>query len=334
MIDIANPTTPSEIKKATDDAIKEIEKTHGEGSIVRMNEAVGREMPHIPTGVYSVDHHVLDIGGLPKGRIIEIFGPESAGKTSLALAAIGSAQRQGLQAAFIDVEHSLDPNWATLHGVDMKNLLVSQPNWGEQAMQIVEVLVASGAFGIIVVDSVAALVPKSELDGEIGDASMGTQARLMSQSMRKLTGAVSKTDTILVFLNQIRMKIGVMFGSPETTPGGRALVFYSSVRLDVRRSTAIKEGEQVIGNTVKIKAVKNKTGLPYQECLVDLLFASGFDNVGPILDAAVDKALAEKSGAWYSYKGTRIGQGRANTIAFLKNNKEILAEMTSAIGGK
>lgn len=334
MIDIAIPVTAKEIKAATDLAVSAIEKEYGKGSIIRMNDKVGVDMPHMPTGIYSLDNHVLGIGGLPFGRIIELFGPESSGKTTLALQAIAATQRSGKQAAFIDVEHALDPNWATTNGVSMDDLLVSQPDYGEQALSILEALLQSGAFGIIVVDSVAALVPKSELEGEIGDSQMGVQARMMSQAMRKLTGLVAKSGTIVIFINQIRMKIGVMFGNPETTTGGRALQFYASVRLDIRKISTIKEGDVPVGNKVRIKAPKNKVGKPYGECEVDLLFNSGFDTLGPVLDAAVEANIVEKSGSWFSYKGERLGQGRTNTIAFLKVSNEQLSSIQQALSEK
>jgi recombination protein RecA len=317
MIEIAPPSNAKELKAVTDEAIKTIEKEHGKGAIGRLGDKPTQEVPHIPFGIDSLDKGVLGVGGLPRGRIIEIYGPESSGKTTLALLAVAAAQKMGMQAAFIDVEHALDPNWAQLNGVDISTLLVSQPDYGEQALQIVEVLVGTGACGIIVVDSVAALVPKSELEGEIGDSSMGVQARMMSQAMRKLTGIVSKSNTTLVFINQIRDKIGVVYGSPEVTTGGRALKFFASVRLDVRRIAAIKNAEEIVGNKIKIKAAKNKVGKPYGECELELLFNRGFDLVGPIFDKAVFDGRVEKAGSWYSYQGERIGQGRDNAISTL-----------------
>lgn len=317
MIEIAQPSNAKELKAVTDEAIKAIEKEHGKGAIARLGDKASQDIEHIPFGIPTLDNDVLGVGGLPRGRIIEIYGPESSGKTTLALMAVAQFQKAGLQAAFIDVEHALDPRWATINGVDINTLLVSQPDYGEQALQIVEVLIGTGACGIIVVDSVAALVPKSELEGEIGDSSMGVQARMMSQAMRKLTGIVSKSNTTLVFINQIRDKIGVIYGSPEVTTGGRALKFFSSVRLDVRRISAIKNGDEIVGNKVKVKAAKNKVGKPYGETELDLLFDKGFDRVGPVFDSAVLRGDIEKSGSWYSYKGERIGQGRDNAIAFL-----------------
>lgn len=333
MIDIALPTNDKELKAATDEAIKAIEKDHGAGAIAKMGTAVTKQMPHIPTGIYSLDKDVLGIGGLPMGRILELYGVESGGKTTLALSCIAAVQRAGKQAAFIDAEYSLDPRWAKTNGVDVDNLFVSQPECGEEALQIVEALLQSGAFGIIVVDSVAALVPRSELEGDIGDSSMGVQARMMSQAMRKLTGLVSKSNTILIFINQIRMKIGITFGNPETTTGGRALQFYASVRLDIRKISTIKNGDIPIGNKVRIKAPKNKVGRPYGECEVDLMFDSGFDTVAPVIEAAVEAGIVVKAGSWFSYKGEKIGQGKDNVALYVKQHN-LLDEITRAIGEK
>jgi len=318
MIEVAAPVTPAEVKKAAEGAIAACEKEFGKGIVFGMNDRVGQPVPNIPTGIYEVDYNVLGVGGLPKGRIVEIYGPESSGKTTLALLAVASAQRSGGMAAFVDVEHALSPDWATKNGCNMKDLLVSQPDYGEQALQVTEMLVTSGAFPIIVVDSVAALIPKAELDGEIGDAHVGLQARLMSQAMRKLTGVVSKTNTLLIFINQIREKIGVTWGSPETTAGGRALKFYASVRLDVRRIGMYKIGETVVGNKTKIKCAKNKVSPPFREAEVNLLFDQGFDCDGSLVDAAISAKIVEKAGSWFSYKGDRIGQGRDNAIASLR----------------
>lgn len=275
-----------------------------------MGSKVGVVMPHIPTGIYALDHHALGIGGVPKGRIIEIFGPESSGKTTMALTIIAESQKRGGRCAVIDAEHALDPNWATKQGVDVDALDISQPDYGEQALEICDELVRSGAYDVIVVDSVAALVPKAELDGEMGDSNMGLHARLMSQAMRKLTASVHRTGTVLIFINQIREKIGVMFGSPETTTGGRALKFYASVRMDVRRIGQVKDGDQIIGNKTKVKIVKNKVSAPFREVEFDLLYNLGLDKSGNLLDVAAERGVVEKSGAWYSYKGERLGQGR------------------------
>ncbi len=283
-----------------------------------MDAKVGVPVPNIPTGIYSLDYDVLGIGGLPKGRIVEVYGPESSGKTTLALLAVASAQRSGGLAAFVDVEHALSVDWATKLGCNVGEMLVSQPDYGEQALVVTQTLVESGAFPIIVIDSVAALLPKAELDGEIGDAHMGLQARLMSQAMRKLTGPVSKTETLVIFINQIREKIGVSWGSPETTAGGRALKFYASVRLDVRRIASVKEGDEIVGNRVKIKCAKNKCAAPFKETEVNLLFGQGFDCDGSLVDAAIEAKIVEKSGVWFSHKGERLGQGRTNAIAALR----------------
>ncbi len=304
-------------------ALGQIEKQFGKGSILRLGS---REsivpIAAIPSGSISVDY-ALGIGGFPRGRIIEIFGPESSGKTTLALQAVASAQRLGGMAAFIDVEHALDPTYAAALGVDVDNLLVSQPDYGEQALEIANTLIASNSIDCLVVDSVAALVPKSELEGEMGDSSMGVQARLMSQALRKLTGIVSKSNCCLIFINQIREKIGVMFGNPETTTGGRALKFYSSVRVDIRRIAAIKDGESIVGNRTKVKVVKNKVAPPFREAEFDIMYGEGVSREGDILDVAVKHEIVEKSGSWYSYQGERIGQGRENAKQFLRDHPEL-----------
>src|SRR5579863_10203950 len=312
----------------------QIEKQFGKGSIVRLGskEAVV-QVAAISSGSISLDH-ALGVGGFPRGRIIEIFGPESSGKTTIALQVIAESQKAGGMAAFIDVEHALDPAYAKKLGVDVDNLLVSQPDSGEQALEITEALVRSGAIDVLVVDSVAALVPKAELDGEMGESHMGLQARLMSQALRKLTGTVSKSRTSLIFINQIREKIGVMFGNPETTTGGRALKFYSSVRVDIRRIAAIKEGDVVTGNRTKVKIVKNKVAAPFREAEFDILYGEGISREGDVLDLAVANNIVEKSGAWYSYAGERIGQGRENTRSFLKENRDIFAKMDGELRKK
>ena len=312
-----------ERQRALSATLGQIEKQFGKGSILRLGarEAVG-PIPSISTGSISVDY-ALGIGGFPRGRISEIFGPESSGKTTIALQVVAEAQRTGGVAAFIDVEHALDPAYARKLGVDVDNLLVSQPDYGEQALEITNALITSGSIDVLVVDSVAALVPKAELDGEMGDSFVGVHARLMSQAMRKLTGIVSRSNTCLIFINQIREKIGVMFGSPETTTGGRALKFYSSVRADIRRIAALKEGEVVIGNRTKVKIVKNKVAPPFREAEFDILYGEGISREGDLIDLGAAQNLIEKSGSWYSYKGERIGQGRENARQFLKENADI-----------
>ncbi|HTR25460.1 MAG TPA: recombinase RecA [Terriglobales bacterium] len=325
-----------ERSKAIDLAFSQIEKQFGKGSIMRLGskEAIV-PISVISTGAISFDA-ALGVGGVPRGRVIEIFGPESSGKTTIALQVIAEAQRGGGMAAFVDAEHALDPGYAKKLGVDVDNLLVSQPDYGEQALEITEALVRSNAIDVLVVDSVAALVPKAELDGEMGDSHMGLQARLMSQALRKLTGTVSKSRTCLIFINQIREKIGVMFGNPETTTGGRALKFYSSVRIDIRRIAAIKEGDLVTGSRTRVKVVKNKVAAPFREAEFDILYGEGISREGDLLDLAVNNNIVEKSGSWFSYKGERIGQGRENARAFLKENKDTLvkldAEVRKALG--
>jgi recombination protein RecA len=309
----------------------QIEKQFGKGSIVRLGskEAIV-PVSTISTGSISLDH-ALGVGGFPRGRIIEIFGPESSGKTTVALQVVAEAQRVGGMAAFIDVEHALDPIYARKLGVDVDNLLVSQPDYAEQALEITNALIASGSIDVLVVDSVAALVPKSELDGEMGDSHMGVQARLMSQAMRKLTGNVSKSNTCLIFINQIREKIGVMFGNPETTTGGRALKFYSSIRADIRRIAAIKEGEVVVGNRTKVKIVKNKVASPFREAEFDIIYGEGISKEGDLIDLGVAQNLIDKSGSWYSYKGDRIGQGRENARQFLKDNPDVRVQLDTEL---
>jgi recombination protein RecA len=309
--------------KAIDMAVGQIEKQFGKGSIMRLGQR-GAIAPieSISSGAISIDY-ALGIGGFPRGRVIEIFGPESSGKTTLALQVIAEAQRAGGMAAFVDAEHALDAQYAQKLGVELENLLVSQPDNGEQALEIVEVLVRSNSVDVVVVDSVAALVPKAEIEGEMGEAQMGLQARLMSQALRKLTGAVSKSKTTLIFINQLREKIGVMFGNPETTTGGRALKFYASVRVDIRRIAAIKDGDQVIGGRTRVKIVKNKVAPPFREAEFDVMYGEGISREGDLLDLAVDKRIVEKSGAWFAYSGERLGQGRENAKQFLKENVAI-----------
>ena len=326
----------TEKNRAVDNAISQIEKQFGKGSIMKLGtkEAVV-PISVISTGSISFDA-ALGVGGVPRGRVIEIFGPESSGKTTIALEVIAEAQNNGGMAAFVDAEHALDPIYAKKLGVDVDNLLVSQPDYGEQALEIAEALVRSGAIDVLVVDSVAALVPKAELDGEMGDSHVGLQARLMSQALRKLTGIVAKSRTCLIFINQIREKIGVMFGNPETTTGGRALKFYSSVRIDIRRIGAIKDGDQVVGSRTKVKIVKNKTAAPFREAEFDIVYGEGISQEGDLIDLAVNLNLVEKSGAWFSYRSDRIGQGRENAKQFLKDNVDIRekleAEVRKALG--
>jgi recombination protein RecA len=320
-----------ERSKAIDLAMSQIEKQFGKGSIMRLGskEAV-IPISVISTGAISFDA-ALGVGGFPRGRVVEIFGPESSGKTTIALQVIAEAQKTGGMAAFVDAEHALDPGYAKKLGVDVDNLLVSQPDYGEQALEITEALVRSNAIDVLVVDSVAALVPKAELDGEMGDSHMGLQARLMSQALRKLTGTVSKSRTCLIFINQIREKIGVMFGNPETTTGGRALKFYSSVRIDIRRIAAIKDGDVVTGSRTRVKIVKNKVAAPFREAEFDILYGEGISREGDLIDLAANNNIVEKSGSWFSYKGERIGQGRENVRAFLKENKDMLAKIDAEV---
>ena len=320
----------TEKKKALEVAMGQIEKQFGKGSIMKLGEFKAMEVEAIPTGALSLDI-ALGIGGVPRGRIIEIFGPESSGKTTLALHVIAEAQKAGGEAAFIDAEHALDPVYAKKLGVDIDNLIVSQPDTGEQALEITEALVRSGALDVIVVDSVAALVPKAEIDGDMGDSHMGLQARLMSQALRKLAGAINKSKTVIIFINQLREKIGVMFGNPETTTGGRALKFYASVRLDIRKIENIKQDGEVKGNRVRVKVIKNKVAPPFREAEFDIVYGEGISKAGNILDMAVNLDIIEKSGSWFSYNGDRIGQGRENVKKYLKENPEILAEVENKV---
>jgi recombination protein RecA len=320
----------NERAKAIEAALAQIDKQFGKGSIMRLGSREKVDVPAIPTGALSLDV-ALGVGGFPRGRVIEIFGPESSGKTTLALHVIAEAQRRGGMAAFVDAEHALDAIYAAKLGVDTDNLLVSQPDSGEQALEIAEVLIRSGAVDVLVIDSVAALVPRSELEGEMGDAQMGLQARLMSQALRKLTGIVSKSKTSLIFINQLREKIGVMFGNPETTTGGRALKFYSSMRLDIRRIASLKEGEAVIGSRAKVKVVKNKVAPPFREAEFDILYGEGISREGDLLDLGVDQKVIEKSGAWYAIDGERMGQGRENARQFLKDNVDVRIEIENRI---
>ena len=317
-------TADTEREKAVELAMAQIERQFGKGSIMRLGgDDVISDIPTIPTGSLSLDI-ALGVGGIPRGRVIEIFGPESGGKTTLALHIVAEAQKQNGLAAFIDAEHALDVTYARKIGVNTDDLLISQPDTGEQALEIAETLVRSGALDVLVIDSVAALVPRAELEGEMGDAQMGLQARLMSQALRKLTGSIGKSKTTVIFINQIRMKIGVFFGNPETTTGGNALKFYSTMRLDIRRTASIKQGEAVIGNRTRVKIVKNKVAPPFRQTEFDIIFGEGISKEGDILDLAATSGIVEKSGAWYSYNGERIGQGRENTKTFLKKNPDIM----------
>ena len=321
-------------QRAIDLALAQIEKQFGKGSIMRLGskEAIV-PISVISTGSISFDA-ALGVGGVPRGRVIEIFGPESSGKTTITLQIIAEAQKAGGLAAFVDAEHALDPQYAKKLGVDIDNLLISQPDYGEQALEITEALVRSGAIDVLVVDSVAALVPKAELDGEMGDSHMGLQARLMSQALRKLTGTVSKSRTCLIFINQIREKIGVMFGNPETTTGGRALKFYSSVRVDIRRIAAVKEGDVVVGSRTRVKIVKNKVAAPFREAEFDILYGEGISREGDVLDLAVTHNIVDKSGAWFSYSGERIGQGRENVRQFLRDNRDTFSRIDTQLREK
>lgn len=327
---LATPVTAEEKKKALDAAIAQIEKQFGTGSVMRMGEKTTLNVEAVPTGSIGLDM-ALGIGGLPKGRIVEIFGPESGGKTTVTLHAIAEAQKRGGIAAFVDVEHALDPVYAKALGVDIDQLIVSQPDTGEQALDIMEALVRSGAIDIIVLDSVAAMVTKAEIDGEMGDSFVGVQARLMSAAMKKLTAVISKSNTVAIFINQLREKIGVMFGNPETTPGGRALKFYASVRIEVRKGEPIKEGADTIGNRTKCKVIKNKVAPPFKSCEFDMIFGHGISRTGEILDYAVELGLVKKSGAWFSYNDMRIGQGRENAKKFIEENPDITKELEDKI---
>ena len=319
-----------EKQKALEVALGQIEKQFGKGSVMKLGENATMSVEAIPTGALSLDI-ALGIGGVPRGRIVEVFGPESSGETTVALHMIAEAQKMGGVAAFIDAEHALDPVYARNLGVDIDNLIVSQPDTGEQALEIAEALIRSGAIDIIVVDSVAALVPKAEIDGDMGDAHVGLQARLMSQALRKITGVLNKSNTVAIFINQLREKVGVMFGNPEVTPGGRALKFYSTVRLDVRRIETLKQNGEVLGNRTKVKVVKNKVAPPFREAEFDIIYGKGISKEGNILDIAVNLDIVEKSGAWFSYKGNRIGQGRENVKQYLIDNPDICNEIEKKV---
>ncbi|MBI5167180.1 MAG: recombinase RecA [candidate division NC10 bacterium] len=324
-------TEKKDREKALDLAVSQIEKLFGKGAIMKLGVSGALlPVPAIPTGSLELDY-ALGVGGVPRGRVTEIFGPEASGKTTLALHIIAEAQKRGGSAAFVDAEHALDANYSKALGVDIDELLISQPDTGEQALEITELLVRSGAVDVVAIDSVAALVPRAEIEGEMGDAHMGLQARLMSQALRKLTAAISKSKTCVIFINQIREKIGVMFGNPETTTGGRALKFYASVRLDIRKIAAIKEGEEVIGNRVKVKVVKNKLAPPFKEAEFDIVFGEGISRLGSLLDLGVSQKILEKSGAWYSYAGERLGQGRDNAKKFLQENQALATEIEGKI---
>ncbi|MCJ0587303.1 recombinase RecA [Enterococcus cecorum] len=313
-------------KTALDAALKKIEKNFGKGSIMKLGEKADQQISTVPSGSLALDV-ALGVGGYPRGRIIEVYGPESSGKTTVALHAIAEVQKQGGTAAFIDAEHALDPAYAKKLGVNIDELLLSQPDTGEQGLEIADALVSSGAVDIIVIDSVAALVPRAEIDGEMGDTHVGLQARLMSQALRKLSGTINKTKTIAIFINQIREKVGVMFGNPETTPGGRALKFYATVRLEVRRSEQLKQGSDIVGNRTKIKVVKNKVAPPFKVAEIDIMYGEGISQEGELLDMAANVDLVDKSGAWYSYNGERIGQGRENVKNYMKDHPEMVSEL-------
>ncbi len=317
-------------EKALDMALGQIEKQFGKGSIMRLGERGNVGVAAIPTGALSLDL-ALGIGGLPRGRIVEIFGPESSGKSTLAMHVVAEAQRNGGVCAYIDAEHAMDPVYAHAIGVNVDELLISQPDTGEQALEIADMLIRSGALDVLVIDSVAALVPRAEIEGEMGDAHVGLQARLMSQALRKLTGNLNKSRTIAVFINQLREKIGVMFGSPETTPGGRALKFYSSVRLDIRRVESIKDGPEVVGNRVRVKVVKNKTAPPFRQAEFDIMYGRGISREGSLLDVGVDLGIVKKSGAWFTYEGEQLGQGRENVKTFLGENLDLMVEISEKI---
>ena len=323
-------TENTEKKKALEAALGQIEKQFGKGSVMKLGEFTAMNVESIPTGALSLDI-ALGIGGIPRGRIVEVYGPESSGKTTLTLHMIAEAQKMGGEAAFIDAEHALDPVYAKHLGVDIDNLIVSQPDTGEQALEIAEALVRSGALDIVVVDSVAALVPKAEIDGDMGDSHIGLHARLMSQALRKLAGAINKSKTVIVFINQLREKVGVMFGNPETTTGGRALKYYASVRLDIRRIESIKQDGEVVGNRARVKVVKNKMAPPFREAEFDIVFGKGISKSGNLLDVAVNLDIVEKSGSWFSYNGNRIGQGRENVKKYLEENPEIMADVETKV---
>jgi recombination protein RecA len=317
-------------KAALDAALKRIEKNFGKGAVMKLGEKADQRISTIPSGSLALDV-ALGVGGFPRGRIVEVYGPESSGKTTVALHAVAEVQKQGGTAAFIDAEHALDPQYAEKLGVNIDELLLSQPDTGEQGLEIADALVSSGAVDIVVIDSVAALVPRAEIDGEMGDAHVGLQARLMSQALRKLSGTINKTKTIALFINQIREKVGVMFGNPETTPGGRALKFYATVRLEVRRAEQLKSGTDIIGNRTKIKVVKNKVAPPFKVAEVDIMYGEGISQVGELLDMAAEKDIIDKSGAWYSYKADRIGQGRENVKNYMKDHPEMVTEVSARV---
>ncbi len=319
-----------EKKAALDAALKKIEKNFGKGAVMRMGEKVDTQISTIPTGSLALDA-ALGVGGYPRGRIVEVYGPESSGKTTVALHAVAEVQKRGGTAAYIDAENAMDPAYAEALGVDIDQLILSQPNTGEEGLQIADTLISSGAVDIVVVDSVAALVPRAEIEGEMGDSHVGLQARLMSQALRKLSGTISKTKTIAIFINQIREKVGVMFGNPETTPGGRALKFYATIRLEVRRAEQIKQGTDVIGNRVKIKVVKNKVAPPFKVALVDIMYGQGISQSGELIDMAVEKDIVDKAGSWYSYGDDRIGQGRENAKQYLTEHPDIFSEIMTKV---
>ncbi len=321
---------PVDKDKALDMALGQIEKQFGKGSVMRMGEKASLGIDSIPTGALALDL-ALGIGGLPRGRVTEIYGPESSGKTTLATHVVAEAQRNGGKCAYIDAEHAMDPVYAKAIGVDIEELLISQPDTGEQALEITDMLIRSGALDVVVIDSVAALTPRAEIEGDMGDTHVGLQARLMSQALRKLTGNLSKSQTVCIFINQLREKIGVMFGSPETTPGGRALKFYSSCRLDIRRIEAIKDGVEVVGNRTRVKVVKNKCAPPFRQAEFDIMYGEGISREGSVLDLAVDEAIVKKSGAWYTYDGEQLGQGRENAKKFLKDNPEMMVEISDLV---
>ncbi len=328
---MAPSSTPgNDREKALDSALAQIERQFGKGSVMRLGDDSRAPMEFIPTGSIALDV-ALGIGGLPRGRVVEVYGPESSGKTTVALHAIANAQRLGDICAFIDAEHALDPEYAKKLGVDIDALLVSQPDTGEQALEIADMLIRSGAIGVIVIDSVAALVPRAEIEGEMGDSHVGLQARLMSQPLRKITGALSNTNTTCIFINQLREKIGVMFGNPETTTGGRALKFYASVRLDIRRIEALKDGQEVVGNRTRVKVVKNKVAPPFKQAEFDIIYGEGISREGSLIDMGVEHSIVRKAGAWYTYDGDQLGQGKENARQFLKDNPDLAAEIEQAI---
>ncbi|HEU5149473.1 MAG TPA: recombinase RecA [Iamia sp.] len=324
------PPSPTDRHKSLDIAMGGIEKAFGKGAVMKMGEKGTMAIESIPTGAMALDL-ALGIGGLPRGRVVEIYGPESSGKSTLAMHVVAEAQRNGGICAYIDAEHAMDPVYAAAIGVDIDEMLISQPDTGEQALEICDMLVRSGALDVVVIDSVAALTPRAEIEGEMGDSHVGLQARLMSQALRKLTGSLNKTQTICIFINQLREKIGVMFGSPETTPGGRALKFYSSVRIDIRRIESIKDGVEVVGNRTRVKVVKNKVAPPFKQCEFDIMYGKGISREGSVLDIGVDLGIIKKSGAWYTYEGEQLGQGRENAKGFLSANPEIMVEVSERI---